>query len=105
MTAAWSAGAAGWTASWSRAGGDFEETVFARAEVDLAQTGPVAVDVTSILKEVMQSKMPAYGFIVTTDPATKTAGLSAADMSRFQSFGLASLEVNYRTTPPRPRGR
>jgi hypothetical protein len=79
--------------------------VFARAEVDLGQTGAVSIDVTSIMKEVLQSRMPAYGFIVTTDPVTRTAGLSAGDVSRLQSFASASLEVHYRTTPPRPRER
>ncbi|MGQ0721176.1 MAG: DNRLRE domain-containing protein [Candidatus Eiseniibacteriota bacterium] len=103
VTTQWSAAAAGWTSGWSRAGGDFEETVFARAEVDLAQTGTVSIDVTSIMKEVLQSRMPAYGFIVTTDPATRTAGLSTAELSRLESFASASVEVHYRTTPPRPR--
>jgi hypothetical protein len=105
VTTQWSAGSADWTSGWSRAGGDFEETVFARAEVDLSQSGPVAVDVTSILKEVVQSRMPAHGFIVTTDPVTRTTGLSAAEAGRLQSFASASLEVHYRTTPPRPRGK
>ena len=65
----------------------------------------MAIDVTSILKEVMQSRMPAYGFIVTTDPVMRSAGLSASEASRLESLASASLEVHYRTTPPRPRGR
>jgi hypothetical protein len=105
VTNQWSAAGVGWNSGWSRAGGDFDETVFARAEVDLAQTGTVSIDVTSIMKEVLQSRMPAYGFIVTTDPATRTTGLSTAEVGRLQSFASASLEVHYRTTPPRPRER
>jgi len=49
VTAPWSAGSVSWTSGWSRGGGDFEETVFARAEVDLSQKGALSIDVTPIL--------------------------------------------------------
>jgi hypothetical protein len=105
VTAPWTAGAAGWTSGWSKAGGDYEETVFAQAEVDLRHEGPLSIDVTQIVKEVLQYKLPSYGFIVTADPATERTGLSVAELGRLQGLASASLLVEYRQTPPRPRGK
>jgi hypothetical protein len=105
VTAPWTAGAAGWTSGWSKPGGDYEETVFAQADVDLQQKGPLSIDVTQIVKEVLQYKMPSYGFIVTADPGTEKVGLSATELGRLQGLASASLLIEYRQTPPRPRGK
>lgn len=104
VTSPWTAGAASWTVGWTRAGGDFDDTVFSRTELDVGRQGTVSVDVTSIVKEVLQARMTAYGFILTTDPAQSTA-LSAPDLTRLQSLGSATVEVTYRNTPRRPTGK
>ncbi|HMB69182.1 MAG TPA: hypothetical protein VKU85_07710 [bacterium] len=97
-TESWTAGSVDWTAGWSRAGGDFDDEVFA-AEVNLARGGAAVVfDVTAILKEVIEAGMTADGFLLTVDPATGI-GIPSADLGRFGTLSGATLEVTYRPLP------
>jgi hypothetical protein len=102
VTSSWSAGGASWT-SWSRAGGDFDETVYTRTELNLTRTGTVSMDATSLLKEMVEGRMTTYGFILTEDSGGED-GLGSDVIGRLQNLGSATLELKYRKVPPKPRG-
>jgi hypothetical protein len=87
-----------WT-GWTRPGGDYDEELFASAELDFARGGATAsFDVTAILKEVLESGMAADGFLLTVDPADGT-GIASDDLTRFGTLSTATLDVQYRRVP------
>jgi hypothetical protein len=82
------------------AGGDFDEELFATADVDLSRGPASAVfDVTTILKEVLESGMTADGFLLTVDPVDG-AGIPVTDLTRFGALATATFDVHYRPLPP-----
>lgn len=103
VTAEWSAGAAAWT-GWSRDGGDFDEDLFGRAVVDLSSASQVRIDVTAVMKEVLEEGMEADGFILTVDPRDGV-GIASGDVSSFSGLTGATLEMTYRRSPPVPGQR
>jgi hypothetical protein len=103
VTAEWSAGAAGWT-GWSRDGGDFDEDLFGRVEVDLSSSSEVRIDVTGLMKELLEAGLEADGFILTVDPR-EGLGIASGDVSSFSGLSGATLEMTYRKSPPAPGQR
>jgi hypothetical protein len=103
VTSTWSAGGASWSGGWSRPGGDFDETVYSRTEVDLGRQGTVSLDATVPLRESLVGGMSSYGFLLTVDPRSGE-GLTSDIAGRLQNLGSATLELKYRKVPPRPRG-
>ncbi|HMB68322.1 MAG TPA: hypothetical protein VKU85_03390, partial [bacterium] len=96
ITAAWSPLGTDWNAGWTRAGGDYDEELFATAEVNYGSGTATAVfDVTAILKETLEHGMFADGYLLTVDPKDG-AGLSVADLTRFGTLAGATLDVKYR---------
>ena len=97
-TVGWNPLGVSWT-GWSRPGGDYDEELFASAELDFARGGATAsFDVTAILKEVLESGMTADGFLLTVDPADGT-GIASGDLTRFGTLAAATLDVQYRRVP------
>jgi hypothetical protein len=97
-TVGWNSLGATWT-GWSGPGGDYDEELFASAELDFARGGATATfDVTAILKEVLESGMTADGFLLTVDPADGT-GIASGDLTRFGTLSTATLDVQYRKVP------
>jgi hypothetical protein len=105
VTAQWTAGAAGWT-SWSSAGGDIDDEVYAKADVTLGGAGStVRLDVTDLVREIVLGTAD-NGFLLTVDPS-EGAGISAADIDALSSLTGGTLEVEYRKLPrarPAPAG-
>jgi len=94
----WSPLGASWS-GWTRPGGDYDEELFASAELDLAGGGATATfDVTAILKEVVEEGLTADGFLLTVDPVAGT-GISVADLTRFGTLTGATFDVSYRNVP------
>jgi hypothetical protein len=91
VAAAWSPGAVAWST-------DFDESVYGRTELDLGRSGPASLDITLLVKEVLESGATSFGFVLTTQ-TTEGAGLQVADLSRFANLGSASVEIKYRKTP------
>jgi hypothetical protein len=104
VTASWSPGAVGWSAGWSREGGDYDEAVYARVEADLSSSSEVRIDVTGLMKELLESGLEADGFILTVDPRDG-AGIASDDLSAFSGLSGATLEMTYRKSPPAPGQR
>ncbi|MGQ0723065.1 MAG: DNRLRE domain-containing protein [Candidatus Eiseniibacteriota bacterium] len=94
---AWSPGAVTWSTA-------FDESVYGRTEVDLNRGGTVSLDVTLVVKEMLEGGVATNGFVLTA-AAPDALGLQAADVSRFSNLASGAVEINYRTTPPRPRPR
>lgn len=105
VTSEWSAGSVSWSSGWTREGGDFDEEIGARAEVDLRGGSAVArFDVTAHVKEWLEEGASHDGFLLTAQPEFGE-GVSSDDVSRLGSLTGARLEVVYRTVAARPRGR
>jgi hypothetical protein len=104
-TTGWNALSVSWTGGWSRAGGDYDEELFAAADVDLSRgSGTAVFDVTSMLKDVLESGMTADGFLLTVDPADGV-GIPVTDLTRFGTLATATFDVRYRNVPPRRMSR
>jgi hypothetical protein len=102
VTTAWTPGAVDWNTGWSRPGGDFDDLLYSRSELDLARgAGTVSFDLTAVLKEIVEEGAFADGFIVTIDPE-EGEGIRAQDLPRLGALGTANLEIKYRQVPPRP---
>lgn len=97
-TVGWSPLGVSWTA-WARPGGDYDEELFASAELDFTRGSATATfDVTAILKEVLESGMTADGFLLTVDPADGT-GIGVTDLPRFGTLAGATFDLSYRHMP------
>jgi len=48
VTTAWTPASADWSTGWSTVGGDVDETLGSRADIDLSQAGTATIDVTSM---------------------------------------------------------
>ena len=103
VTSSWNPGGVSWSGGWSRAGGDFDETVYSRTEVNLSRQGTVSIDATVPLRESLVGGMSSHGFLLTVDPRSGE-GLNSELVGRLQNLGSATLELNYRKVPPKPRG-
>jgi hypothetical protein len=97
VLATWSPGAATWST-------DFDESVYDRTEVDLGRTGPVSLDVTLLVKEMLEAGVATTGFVLTA-AVTEVPGLQSEDLSRLANLASGTVEIRYRRTPPRPRAR
>jgi hypothetical protein len=93
VLATWSPGAVTWST-------DFDESVYGRTEVDLGRTGPVSLDVTLLVKEMLEAGVATTGFVLTT-AAPEVPGLQSADLSRLANLASGTVEIRYRRTPPR----
>jgi hypothetical protein len=94
----WNPAGVTWS-GWSRPGGDYDEELFASAELDFTRGAATAVfDVTAIVKEVLESGMTADGFLLTADPV-EGAGIPLADAARFGTLSSATLDVTYHRVP------
>lgn len=103
VTTSWMPGGVSWTAGWSRAGGDFDDDLYAWAELDLNRGATDLVfDMTRVVKEIVEEGVFADGFILTVDPG-EGVGLPADDVTRFEDLSSASLDVTYRYIHPRRR--
>ena len=96
VTQAWSRGAT-W-GSFSRAGGTFDENLYGTASLAQAERGNLLVDVTVILKEILEYDAADMGFILTVDPAAGL-GFTSEEMSRLSGLTGAKLVVEYRSIP------
>jgi hypothetical protein len=97
----WGAGAVSWTTPWSRAGGDFDPDLYSQAEIDLSGGARAAeLDLTSLVKEIVEAGKVVDGFILTVDQAYGR-GLSVQDLARFQGIRTGVAAIEFRTLPPR----
>ena len=103
VTTAWNPGSVSWNTGWVRAGGDFEDSVYGGAVVDLSR-GPTTVnlDVSTLLKDTYELEVPSYGVILTAN-TNYAVGLDTDDLSRFANLSSAVLEVDYVRVARAPR--
>ena len=103
VTTTWNEGTVTWTNGWTRPGGDFDEEVFGRGTLELASgASELQLDVTGLLKEVVEMDLTSDGFIVSVAPGDGI-GLDSDDVSRLR-LAEAEVEVRYRRIRERNRG-
>lgn len=99
---AWNPATVSWTNGWRTPGGDFDETMIAAAEIQLSRgAGPVAVDITRAMKEILENGEQWNGIIMTTDPR-EGIGIDSDDVARFSNLANATIDVSWRKVPPKP---
>jgi hypothetical protein len=99
VTTNWNPLTVDWTTSWTRAGGDFDDELYARTRVDLGRGATTAtLDVTTIVKEFVEGGMSADGFILSVAPS-EGDGIRVEDLARFADLAGATLAVLYVKMP------
>jgi len=93
VTRAWSS--PDWETGWERAGGDFEDDLFARARVDLSRGGQtVRFDLLSLMNRALTEEF-MDGLILTVAPFDG-AGIPEEDLARFAALESSAIQVQYR---------
>jgi hypothetical protein len=77
----------------------FDAELWSRAEVDLRRSGPVVVDLTVLVKEIVEHGMTAYGFVVLPDDGE---GLTPSDLASLGGLSSGTVEVSWRKVPAPP---
>lgn len=103
VTRAWSPEAVSWTNGWTSPGGDFDEEIMARSEVDLrGGAGEVRMDVTEHVRQWVAGEKPCNGLLLSVPPEFGI-GVATEDVARLQAPGSAKLRVVYRKVGRAPR--
>jgi hypothetical protein len=102
VTTQWVHGSVDWGTGWSRPGGDFEDDLYGRASVHFGGgTTHGLFDLTTPLKEIVESGMVADGFILTLAPV-EGRGIPSDAVARFADLDEATITIRYRNLPPVP---
>jgi hypothetical protein len=102
VTTEWSRGSVGWTTGWTRPGADFEDLLHGRTEVSRTSEGEIVVDISILVKEIIEHGAPNRGFILIRDP-DEGLGLPASDLSGLGSLAGATVQIEWRGRPPTSR--
>jgi hypothetical protein len=78
----------------------YDAELWSRTEVDLRHSGPVVMDLTNLVKEIVEHGMTSYGFVVAAGPAAE--GMTQGEAARFSGLSSATMEVTWRRTPESP---
>jgi len=81
----------------------YDHDLWSRVELDLRGEGTVAIDVTNLVKEVVEEGQPYYGFVIARGPGEEN-GLSQAETARLAGLSSATMDVTWRLVPDRPVG-
>ena len=104
VTREWDPRTVSWESGWSRPGGDFDDELYARTRVALDRGATTAhLDVTSLVKEIVESGFVVDGFILTVAPRDGE-GIRTEDLSRLEGLTGATFDLMYRAVPTIPRG-
>jgi hypothetical protein len=106
VTTEWNAGSVDWSTGWTRAGGDFDESVYSSAMLDCSLgSHTLTVDVSQLLKEVYESGSTSEGVLLTVSSENpEVVGIDSEDLSRFASLASGTLVVDYVKVPRPPAG-
>lgn len=96
LTQSWSTGAT-WS-SFSESGGTYDDSMYGRATLAANSQEDLFLDVTVMVKEILEYDAADQGFILTVDPAAGV-GLTSAEASRLTNLAGATLVVEYRPVP------
>ena len=99
MGGEWNAGGADWASSEG-----LNAEVYSRQEVELGGAREIRLDVTRLVKEILEQGTAPEGFVLTVDP-TEGDGLRQAMLEGLGDLGQATLQVEYRRAPPLPTSR
>ena len=89
----WARQAATWTTPWSQAGGDLDESYFGEVTIPAGQrTGPLRLNVTQVVDEIVTRGAPSYGFILSA-PLRRGDGLTEGQRALLGTMAGARLVV------------
>lgn len=90
------------TAAWAGPGDvSFDADVWSYGHLDLAAHGPVILDMTTVVKDLIEGGRDAHGFMLAADGAEEE-GLSQVDLSRLTGLSTATIDVVWRKTSGAP---
>ena len=91
------------TAPWAGSGEVvYDRELWSHAEIDLREAGPLVIDVTTVVKEIVEGGLRVHGFVLAADGAEES-GLTQTDVSRLGGLSSAMIDVVWRRVPPAPR--
>jgi hypothetical protein len=89
----WRGQNATWSAPWTRAGGDLDESYFEEVTIPAGQrTGTLRLNVTQVVDEIVTLGAPDYGFVLTA-PLRRGDGFTANQRSLLGTMSEARLVV------------
>lgn len=94
MSGAWSPGGASWNTSEA-----INPEEYSRQEIEVGASREIKLEVTHLLKEVLEQGTAAEGFVLTVGDG---AGLRSDAVDALGDMSQATLEVEYRRVPPLP---
>ncbi|MGQ0720713.1 MAG: DNRLRE domain-containing protein [Candidatus Eiseniibacteriota bacterium] len=94
VTTTWTTSGADWSTGWSAAGGDVEENLGSRAAVDFSTPGTATIDVTGMMKDVLEDGVFADGFLLSV-PSFAGEGM-ALDRAAGLDVTGGTLRISYR---------
>lgn len=97
MGTEWNSGGASWNTSEA-----LNAEVYSRQEIEVGGSREVRLDVTRLVKEVLEHGAAAEGFVLTVGEGT---GLRSGTVEALGDLSQATLEVEYRRVPPLPRAQ
>lgn len=90
------------TAPWAGPGDvSFDADIWSHGHLNLADRGPVILDLTTVVKDLVEGGRRAYGFVIAADGAEEE-GLSQADVARLAGLSTATIDVVWRKTSGAP---
>lgn len=90
------------TAPWAGPGDvSFDAGIWSYGHLNLAEHGPVILDVTTVVKDLVEGGRQGYGFMMAADGAEEE-GLSQADVARLAGLSTATIDVVWRKTSGAP---
>jgi hypothetical protein len=90
------------TAPWAGPGDvSFDADVWSYGHLNLAEPGPVILDVTTVVKDLVEGGRDGHGFVIAADGAAEE-GLTQADLARLSGLSSATIDVVWRKTSGAP---
>ena len=80
---------------------EYDEGFWTRTELDFSRNGPAVVDLTALVKDIVEADMTSYGFLLTVGPGDEP-GLDEAEVARFGGLSTGTVDVKWRSVPQVP---
>jgi hypothetical protein len=96
VTRAWDPSGIDWDRDWSRPGGDFNDYVYSRREVELSRGDQkIAFDLSVMFSEIVEELREYHGLILTVPPY-RGIGIESDLVPALARYGDATVTVEYR---------
>jgi hypothetical protein len=93
LTSAWTPGNIGWSAPWSRSGGDFADTIGSIGHIDTVGQFVVKIDIANIIQDYIRGYYPNHGIIIRQHGSLRRAFNLV--QNRYPGGAVAQLAIYY----------